>query len=145
MAVWSMVLGLSVYSNHILFTFARVFQGVGPAILLPNGLAILGASYTPGRRKAIVFSVFGACAPTGSLIGSAFAAVFNLAWWPWSFWALSIFLAILVVVGSLFVPDPPKKTEFEHKSLVEKFKDLDLLGSGTGVTALVCFGTPTLP
>lgn len=139
MSAWSMVLGLSVYSNHVLFTFARVFQGIGPAILLPNALAILGSTYPPGKRKAMVFSIFGACAPTGSLIGSAFAAVFNLAWWPWSFWTLSIFLALFVIAGSLFVPEPPKKDQFENKTLREKIKDLDLPGAVTGVVALVCF------
>lgn len=78
MALWSTVLGLAVYSNHVLFTFARVLQGIGPAILLPNGLAILGATYPPGRRKAMVFSIFGACAPTGSILGSVFASLFTL-------------------------------------------------------------------
>ena len=44
-ALWSVVLGLSWYSNHVLFIFARVFQGVGPSICMPNGLALLGAIY----------------------------------------------------------------------------------------------------
>ena len=35
-SVWSMVAGLSTYSNHVLFDFARVFQGIGPAIILPK-------------------------------------------------------------------------------------------------------------
>ena len=62
-SLWSMIAGLSVYSNHVLFVFARVFQGIGPAITLPNGLALLGATYKPGPRKDMVFALFGACAP----------------------------------------------------------------------------------
>jgi hypothetical protein len=62
-ALWSMVAGLSVYSNHVLFVFARVFQGIGPAITLPNGVALLGSTYPPGPRKDMVFALFGACAP----------------------------------------------------------------------------------
>lgn len=62
-ALWSMVAGLSVYSGHVLFVFARVFQGIGPAITLPNGVALLGSTYPPGPRKAMVFALFGACAP----------------------------------------------------------------------------------
>ncbi|KAK6845917.1 MFS general substrate transporter [Apiospora arundinis] len=46
-AIWSMVAGLSVYSNHYLFIFARVLQGLGPAALLPNALALLGVTYPP--------------------------------------------------------------------------------------------------
>lgn len=43
-AVWSLIAGLAAYSNSVLFIFARVFQGIGPSICLPNGLALLGAS-----------------------------------------------------------------------------------------------------
>jgi MFS family permease len=137
MAVWSLILGLSVYSNHVLFTFARVLQGIGPAIMLPNGLAILGATYAPGRRKAMVFSIFGACAPTGSIIGSAFAGLFELGWWPWTYWSFAICLVLITVLGIYAVPDPPKKSEFADKPMMEKIRDLDLPGAVTGVTALV--------
>lgn len=81
-SLWSMVAGLSVYSNHVLFVFARVLQGIGPSICLPNGLALLGASYPPGQRKAMVFALFGATAPGGSMIGAVFGALFaEVAWW----------------------------------------------------------------
>ena len=53
-SLWSMIAGLAVYSNHVLFIFARVLQGIGPAITLPNGLALLGAAYAPGQRKNMV-------------------------------------------------------------------------------------------
>lgn len=53
-SVWSIVAGLAVYSNHVLFIFARVLQGIGPAITLPNGLALLGSTYNPGPRKDMV-------------------------------------------------------------------------------------------
>lgn len=46
-AVWSMVAGLSVYSGDILFSVARGFQGIGPAIMVPNALAIVGRTYPP--------------------------------------------------------------------------------------------------
>lgn len=78
---WSMVAGLSVYSNHVLFVFARVLQGIGPAFCLTNGLALLGAAYAPGPRKDMVFALFGATAPGGSMVGAAFAGLFSLAWW----------------------------------------------------------------
>lgn len=53
-SLWSMVAGLAVYSNQVLFIFARVLQGIGPAITLPNGLALLGAMYDQGPRKDMV-------------------------------------------------------------------------------------------
>ena len=66
-AVWNMVAGCSVYApgngGQVLFIFSRVFGGIGPAILLPNALGLLGATYNEGKRKDMVFSLFGACAP----------------------------------------------------------------------------------
>ena len=81
-AVWSLLCGLAVYSNHVFFVFARILQGIGPAIILPNGLALLGALYQPGPRKNMAFAMFGASAAPGSIGGSAIAGVLSLAWWP---------------------------------------------------------------
>lgn len=53
-SLWSMVAGLAIFSNHVLFVFARVLQGIGPAITLPNGLALLGSMYNQGPRKDMV-------------------------------------------------------------------------------------------
>lgn len=50
-ALWAMVAGLSAYSDHVLFIFARVLCGIGPSICLPNSLAILGATYPPGLKR----------------------------------------------------------------------------------------------
>lgn len=65
--VWNAVAGCAVYVNgkggQVLFIFSRVLMGIGPAILLPNGLGLLGATYANGRKKEMVFSLFGACAP----------------------------------------------------------------------------------
>lgn len=67
-AIWNVVAGFSIYApgngGQVLFIFARVLSGIGPAILLPNALGLLGATYDEGRRKDMVFSLFGACAPS---------------------------------------------------------------------------------
>jgi hypothetical protein len=66
--IWNIIAGCSVYApgngGQVLFIFARVLSGIGPAILLPNSLGLLGATYEEGRRKDMVFSFFGACAPS---------------------------------------------------------------------------------
>ena len=135
-SIWSMVAGLAVYSDHVLFNFARVFQGIGPAIVLPNGLAILGATYAPGRRKAMVFSIFAATAPGGAVVGSVFASLFSLAWWPWAFWSFAIALAGIALVGSYAIPDPPPKMS-KPRSLRQAITEVDLPGGICGITALV--------
>ena len=81
-AVWSIVSGLAWYSNHVLFVFSRVFAGLGPAMCLPNALALLGALYKPGKRKNMAFAIFGGCAPGGAILGALFSSLFALAWWP---------------------------------------------------------------
>ena len=136
---WSMVAGLAVYSNDVLFIFARVLQGVGPAMVLPNGLAILGSTYPPGRRKAMVFAIFGATAPGGSILGTAFSSLFALAWWPWTFWTFSITLAAVVVVGWFVIPSRPESQRHKRTgSLIHLiFVELDLPGTLTGVAGLV--------
>ena len=138
-SMWSMVAGLAVYSNYVLFIWARVLQGIGPSICLPNGLALLGVLYSPGRRKNMAFAVFGGVAPGGSVIGSVFAGVWNLAWWPWTFWSSAIALAIIAAVGAWAVPNPPRKVDISDKSNFEVFKMCDPLGALAGITGLVLF------
>lgn len=137
-SLWSMVAGLSVYSNYTLAVFSRVLQGIGPAICLPNALAILGAAYPPGHRKAMVFAFFGAVAPIGAVIGGLFASVLNLAWWPWALWAMAIWLAILAVIGYFAIPELPAKPRAAH-SWRSYIVTLDLGGAFIGVVALILF------
>jgi hypothetical protein len=76
-AIWNVVAGCSVYvsgnGSQVLFIFARVLSGIGPAILLPNALGLLGATYNQGPKKDMIFSLFGACAPGESLFPNCFA------------------------------------------------------------------------
>ncbi|KAK6949825.1 hypothetical protein Daesc_008146 [Daldinia eschscholtzii] len=136
-SIWTTVCGLAVYSNHILFIFARVLQGIGPAIILPNGLAILGVTYAPGRRKEMVFAIFGAMAPTGSVIGSLFAAILALAWWPWAFWVFGIVLAATVVLGYYVIPSASNRHHVRPQGLKETLQELDIVGTLLGVGGLV--------
>lgn len=135
-SLWTLVAGLSVYSNHVIFNFARTLQGIGPAICLPNALAVLGSTYPPGQRKNIVFSIFGATAPLGSVFGATFSSLFALAWWPWAYFSFAIVLAITAVAGQLLIPTPTRRKD-HPQSAWHKFCLLDPLGSTTGVTSLV--------
>ena len=154
-SLWSLVAGLSVYSHYRLAVFSRVLQGIGPAICLPNALAIFGTAYAPGHRKAMVFAFFGAVAPIGAVFGGTFASLLTLAWWPWALWVMAIWLAFLAVVGNFVIPTLPRKNAppRDWKSWVQV---LDLPGAFVGIVALVLFnfawtqapidgwGTPTV-
>ncbi|KAM0425862.1 hypothetical protein ACHAPT_008800 [Fusarium lateritium] len=136
-SLWSLVAGLSVYSTHVLFTFARVFQGMGPALTLPNALAILGRSYAPGPRQNMAFAWFGGSAPFGAIAGFLFGGLFALAWWPWIYWSLAIALAGIAAFAEWTIPPPPQ--EKQKRPVQKRLEALDIPGGLTGVTALVLF------
>lgn len=138
-SLWSMIAGVSAYSSFTLAVFSRVLQGIGPALCLPNALAIFGTAYPPGHRKAMVFAIFGAVAPIGGITGGALASVLNLIWWPWALWAMAIWLAILAVIAVFVIPDLPKHSAEDIKGLKGWSRALDLPGSLVGITALILF------
>ncbi|KAI1325191.1 major facilitator superfamily domain-containing protein [Xylariaceae sp. FL0255] len=140
-AIWSFVSGLSVFmpdkeQGFITFIFARVLSGIGPAITMPNGLGIFGSAYPDGMRKTMCFALFGACAPSGSIVAAAFSGLFELAWWPWTFFTFAIVLVVLAVLVVIVVPSIPC-ARAPPRSWAETFEAMDLLGGVVGVTALV--------
>ncbi|KAF4587848.1 major facilitator superfamily transporter [Ophiocordyceps camponoti-floridani] len=112
-ALWSAISGLSVYSTFYLSVISRAMQGVGPAVTLPNALAVLGTAYPPGHRKAMVFAMFGAVAPVGAVVGGVFSTavigivalvLFSFAWTqaPVDGWSAPSVLVPLVAGLALF-------------------------------------------
>jgi MFS family permease len=84
----------------------------------------------------MIFSVFGATAPNGYMVGAIFSAIFaQLLWWPWAYWVMAIACIVLAVAGALIIPDAPRPT-FEDKS-ISMISRIDLPGALTGVTGLV--------
>ena len=137
--LWSAVAGFAVYSSPIFFGFCRAMQGIGPAFLLPNSIAIVGRCYDPGLRQNMVFSLFGATAPSGFLIGAVFASLLaQMAWWPWVYWVMCFACLLLALLGVFVLPvtPPPSNPEHERSSVWQR---VDIFGSVTGVAALVLF------
>jgi hypothetical protein len=116
-----------------------VLAGIGPAFLLPNALGLLGATYRPGRKKDMVFSLFGACAPSGGVAGGVFAGLWSLVWWPWTFWTFGIALFGLALLSMVILPSVPLSPEVSGLSLRKKLEELDLLGASVGITAMILF------
>jgi MFS family permease len=104
--VWSAFAGFAAYpGRQIWFDFCRAMQGIGPAIIMTNGLALFGRAYPPGIKKNIVFSIFGSVAPAGFVCGAAFGSLFaELAWWPWAFWSYAITLWGLTILAVMVIP-----------------------------------------
>lgn len=134
-ALWSLLAGFSVYSDAIFFDICRAFQGMGPAFAVPNAIAILGRTYSPGWKKNLVFSMFASCAPTGFVFGSVFSSLLSrFVWWPWSFWIMAIFCLLLAILGFLVIQNSPVP-ERDHSSKL--YEQVDIFGSISGVSGLI--------
>jgi MFS family permease len=128
-------LAIAIVPLHIIGDICRAFQGIGPAFLLPNALAILGCTYPPGPRKDMVFSIFGATAPGGFAVGGAFSALLaERAWWPWVYWIMAIFCFASAVFGTLVIP---KSSSPKLADPTPWWIKCDLLGGLLGIAALV--------
>ncbi|KAJ5723429.1 hypothetical protein N7488_001464 [Penicillium malachiteum] len=118
--------------------------GNWPCFATPNAIAIISRCYDPGLRQNMIFSLFGATAPGGFLLGSVFCSLLSQRlWWPWSYWVLSFTCLLLAVLGFIVIPKTPiprnsalGATEFESSSV---WKRIDVAGAVTGIAALVLF------
>ncbi|UJR16827.1 hypothetical protein I4U23_003726 [Adineta vaga] len=133
-SIFSAFTGMGAYvKNDIYFNIMRALQGIGPATLLPNGVALLARTYPTGKRKSFVFSMFGATAPLGFIVGALFGSIFaQLLWWPWGQWALAFFCAFLAISSAYIVPE-------ELSSAVHPTGKTDILGTIVGLSGLTLF------
>ncbi|KAI4243636.1 MAG: hypothetical protein LQ352_006998 [Teloschistes flavicans] len=132
-ALWSLLAGMSVWVNPIFFFFCRGMQGIGPAIVLPNGIAILGTVYLPSPRQNMAFAMFGSVAPSGANLGAVFASIFaQFAWWPWAYWTTAIVCLCVALLAWVVIPSAPAKDDSSNL-----FRRLDVIGSILGVGGLV--------
>lgn len=135
--LWSLLGGFSVWSNQIFFDFCRAFQGIGPAMLLPNALAIFGRAYQPGLRKQMVFSLFGATAPSGFIVGGTFGSLLaQRVWWPWAYWILAVACFLFMALGYFVIPHTPRP-KFRDNDSLSPWVRLDALGAVAGVSGLI--------
>ncbi|KPM42228.1 Drug resistance protein [Neonectria ditissima] len=138
--LWSALAGFAVYSGPVFFAFCRAMQGIGPALLLPNSIAIISRCYDPGLRQNIVFSLFGASAPSGFLLGAVFASLLaQMAWWPWAYWVMCFACLLLAILGFFVIPASPPSSSDPEYGKSSAWQRVDILGSVTGVAALALF------
>ncbi|TVY21072.1 Efflux pump terJ [Lachnellula arida] len=134
-ALWTMLAGFAVYTSPIFFDCCRALQGIGPAFLLPNGVAILGRTYEPGLRKQMAFSAFGAMAPSGFAFGALISSLFaEFVWWPWGFWVMAMLCLLLGVAAIFLIPHTPSP-QFDNAHSI--WARVDIAGCISGVSGLV--------
>ncbi|KAH6955048.1 major facilitator superfamily domain-containing protein [Fusarium avenaceum] len=142
-ALWSLLAGLSVYvqtsdnGGAVFFCICRAMQGIGPALVIPNGYGLLLRAYPPGPRKMLAMGLFDAAAPFGFVLGSVMTGLLsNYTSWPWAFYCLATVCVALGVSSVLVVP-AKKVLVYDFEGNV--WKRLDILGFLFGAAALVLF------
>ncbi|KAK3944373.1 MFS general substrate transporter [Diplogelasinospora grovesii] len=140
-SIWSLIPGFCNESQLILFSTCRAFQGIGPALVIPNAIALIGRTFPVGLKRNIAFACFGAAGPTGAAVGAVLAAlVSQTISWHWCFWLLSITCACLVVISYLVVPEEPASKDAAAATLAHGSEPppvFDWPGAVTGVVGLV--------
>ena len=131
--LWSIVCGCSALTGSaIFFDTSRALQGIGPALMMPNAVAVAGRTYPPGMKKNIVFSLFASSAPAScvisSLLGSTIAQWW---WWPWSAWISGIGSFFLALLSYLVIP------QGQCLASSDKMAQFDWLGSVFGGGGLI--------
>jgi EmrB/QacA subfamily drug resistance transporter len=120
----SMVAGLSTSGEMLIG--ARLFQGLGGAMILPATQSILNANFQ-GRDRAIAFGIWGAViggmAAIGPLLGGWLTT--NLSW-NWAFY-INLPIGILAIVGTLRYIGESRD---EHTSLGFDFPGFVLITTG---------------
>jgi EmrB/QacA subfamily drug resistance transporter len=100
-------------STALILNVARAVQGVGAALLLSSGLALLSFEFQgPQRAKAFAFwgSVIGVAITLGPLCGGVITETIG---WEWAFYLnipIGIFVGILTVTSVSESKDPHAKT-----------------------------------
>jgi MFS family permease len=142
-SIWSLVSGLAIYSNKVLFIFARALAGIGPSISLPNAHAMLGYATSRGSRSnsLMVSSPRSHQPGSFSVLPCQFVRISLVAL---GIFASAIVLAAVAAIAGIVLPDCPKGKDTYlvqgvKNSLHHYIVQLDLLGSVTGVLGLVLF------
>ncbi|KAL1901167.1 multidrug-resistance type transporter aminotriazole resistance [Ceratocystis pirilliformis] len=135
--VWTVVAGMSSQVSYFLFVLCRVFQGIGPALCLPNGMALLGSAFPPGPQKTMAFSFFAASAPCGAILGALTAGLIDeISIWEWTYYSMAIVLLFSTIIALISLPK-------DHVACTTTWStamtDLDIPGATLGIVGMVLF------
>ncbi|KAF2496011.1 MFS transporter [Lophium mytilinum] len=123
-------------TSSAMFIVGRAIAGAGAAALFSGGITIVGYSVALRKRPiyiAALSSMFGIASVVGPLLGGALT---DKASWRWCFWINLPFGAVTIVVVAFFFKSPERR--FADMSLKQRILEIDLLGAGFLISAVVC-------
>jgi len=114
----------------------RAVAGAGASALFSGGMTIVGFSVPLTRRPifiAALSSMFGISSVVGPLLGGALTDKVS---WRWCFWINLPFGAVSIAVVAAFFK--PLKRKSSGLTLKQKILEIDLVGAGFLICAIVC-------
>jgi len=138
-AIWSMFCGFSHHGGYNMLVGGRAMQGIGPALIVPNGIALIGRTFPMGLKRNFSISCFGGMGPVGMVVGSAFSSLCaEKGWWQWSFWALAITCVLISMLSFFIIPaDSAQRQAATTAPKPKWWVKFDLPGALTGISGLV--------
>jgi EmrB/QacA subfamily drug resistance transporter len=109
---------------------ARAVQGVGAAVVAPSTLALLTATFPPGRTRTRAVAWYGAVAGIGTSLGLVLGGIVT----SWLSWRVGFFINVPLGIG-LLVAALRCLNETDRRS--SRFDVAGALSSTIGMTALV--------
>lgn len=87
MFIWNLIAGFA--NKSAFFDACRGLAGISCGLLLPAGITLLATSFEPGKKRALIFGLFGALAPFSAAGGSVFQVMLAQLVSPsWIWWSL---------------------------------------------------------
>jgi EmrB/QacA subfamily drug resistance transporter len=114
----------------------RFLQGVGEALILPNGLSLLGRTF-PADEKARAVGIWSAAAAVASGVAPAIAgAILDHGSWRTTFLMLLPVVAGALAVGALWIPEHSSTSDARVDVGGAVLSTIGLGGLGAGLTSL---------
>lgn len=111
-AAWSLVTGFSYASScgSIMLSVCRALQGIGPALCVPNAMALIGRTFPVGMKRNVVLSCFAACGAPGFIVGAVFSSALAQ-------FACKYGLRLLAMTITLYQQSSPYATTIETDTI----------------------------
>lgn len=121
--------------------FLTRMAGIGVALQVPNGLALLGLAFPPhSKAKNVAYAITGFLAPSGynfgGLIGSLFIRLNGS--WRGSFYFYLVFCEVVAILSFFFIPSSIGLPDLSL-TLKQRLSTFDYIGSFFGCGALLLF------
>ena len=127
---------ISFAPSFALLIVGRFLQGLGEAMILPNGLSVLGKAF-PADKKARAVGIWSAAAAVASGVAPAIAgAILDHGSWRTTFLMLLPVVAGALAVGTVWIPQDSPTSHARVDVGGAVFSTVGLGGLGAGLTSL---------